>query len=158
MIIYHLLSGLASQSCKPSVSLLFRPAPQVLIWTPCPVTLLAPALTFRAFTVGVGSPTSSRYRCTLWRWKRTQTASWDSTALISTTGGRQEKCVSVQMWKNCSVDWFSKPWADSVSLIPFTGFSGSVLTVVWAFGPSPPGVTPARLMLYCAPGVKFSRR
>lgn len=48
--------------------------------------------------------------------------------------------------------------ADSVSLIPFTGFSGSVLRVTVALGPCPSRVTPARVMLYFAPGVKFSRR
>lgn len=47
---------------------------------------------------------------------------------------------------------------DSFSLIPFSSFSGSVLIVTVALGPSPSRVTPARLMLYFAPGVKFSKR
>lgn len=45
----------------------------------------------------------------------------------------------------------------SISLIPLIGFSGNVLIVIVASGPSPPCVTPARLMLYFDPGVKFSR-
>lgn len=44
-----------------------------------------------------------------------------------------------------------------VNLVPLAGFSGSVLMVTVALGPSPIRDTPARLMLYFAPGVKFSR-
>lgn len=46
---------------------------------------------------------------------------------------------------------------DSASLVPFTECSGSVLIVTVALGPSPFSVTPARLILYFAPGVKFSK-
>lgn len=41
--------------------------------------------------------------------------------------------------------------------VPFTGISGRVLKVTVAVNPSPSRVTPARLMLYFVPGVKFSR-
>lgn len=44
-----------------------------------------------------------------------------------------------------------------VLLIPWC-FSGNVFTEAVALGPSPFMVAPARVMLYFAPGVKFSNR
>lgn len=43
-------------------------------------------------------------------------------------------------------------------IVPFLCFSGSVFIVMVAFGPSPSRVTPARVMLYFALGVRFSNR
>lgn len=43
-----------------------------------------------------------------------------------------------------------------MGLLPFTGFSGCVLIITEALGPSPICVSAARVVLYLDPGVKFS--
>lgn len=50
--------------------------------------------------------------------------------------------------------WYLDPITDSLSPVPFTGFSGKVVMVCVAERPAPAPVTPVRLMLYLAPGVK----
>lgn len=53
--------------------------------------------------------------------------------------------------------WCLDTIIDSISPVPFTGFSGNVVMVCVAERPSPARVTPARLMLYLAPGIKSFR-